>query len=101
MLAMTSGALYAWRAGNVDISYGNGLLLVSLFVVVITRAVQARIRIGINSLLLATFLVAYLGILQVALSVGMPPQWLRGANALAFMGLVLAVPKGRMSLQIA
>jgi putative tryptophan/tyrosine transport system permease protein len=93
LLVMTSGILFTWRTGNIDVSYGSGLLLVTIFVVVLTRAVHARIRIWLNSVLLAFFLLSYLTIVQAALSFGMPPQWLRGATALVFLTMVIVLPK--------
>ena len=99
-LVMVSGALYAWRAGNVDVSYGNGLLLISIFVVVVTRAANTRINMAKNGLLLATFLLGYLGLLQASLLFGLPPQWLRGVSATFLLLLVLVVPKRRGRLLV-
>lgn len=95
LLTMTSGCLFAWRAGNIDVSYGSGLLLISIFVVVLTWAIQPRIRIKANSALLGLVILGYLALLQVAMLLGMPPQWVRGANAATLLALVLILPKSR------
>lgn len=95
LLVMMSGCLFAWRAGNVNVSYGSGLLLLSIFVVVLTSAIQPRVRIARNGGLLGLVMLGYLSVLQMAMSCGMPPQWLRGANAAALLLLVLILPRSR------
>ena len=93
LLVMISGALFAWRTGSIDISHGSGLLLIAIFVVVLTRALQSRVRLAANAAVLTLSLAGYLIILQAALRLGMPAQWLRGVNAAALLLLVVLLPK--------
>lgn len=98
LLVMSSGAFFAWRTGNIDVSHGSGLLLISIFVVVFARALQERVKLFKNTVFLALCLAVYLVILQLALRMGMPPQWLRGASAVALLMLVIALPKKKVQL---
>lgn len=94
-LILGSGWLYAWRSGFVDVTSGTGFLLIAVFVVVLGRALQRRVNIARNTAVLVALLIVYLELLDIALRAGLPPQWLRGANAAALLMLVLALPKDR------
>lgn len=98
LLSAVSGALFAWRVGYVDVGSGNGLLLIGIFVVLTVRAVQPRIKLGLNSAFLFTALFGYLALLQVAIAIGLRPQWLRGLTALSLLVFLLILPRKRGKL---
>lgn len=88
-----SGALFAWRVGYVDVGSGSGLLLIGIFVVLVTRAAQARIKLLFNSISIFAAMVCYLGFFQMAIEIGMRPQWLRGMTAASLLIILLFLPR--------
>jgi putative ABC transport system permease protein len=93
-----SGALFAWRVGYVDVGSGSGLLLIGIFVVLVARAAQSRIKLGLNGLLLFVALLGYLGVFQMAITLGMRPQWLRGLTAITLLIFLLMLPRKKGKL---
>lgn len=93
-LAMMSGALFAWRSGFADVNSGSGLLLVSIFAVFLTAMMQKRIHFLKNVLVLGASLAVFLFVLQLALNLGLEPQWLRGLTGAALLALLLIAPRG-------
>jgi putative ABC transport system permease protein len=93
-----AGALFAWRVGYVDVGSGSGLLLIGIFVVLVARAAQSRIRLGLNGVLLYVALLGYLGIFQMAITLGMRPQWLRGLTAITLLVFLLMLPRKKGKL---
>lgn len=98
LLVMTSGVLFSWRARSVDVSHGSGLLLIAIFVVVLSRALQERVRFTTNSAVLLGALLGYLLAMQAVLQAGLPPNWLRGINGAALLLLVLLLPRKEAQL---
>lgn len=102
MCTLVAGAINTWRMNTVDVGDGDGLLLVAIFSVLVTRGMQRRVRLVPNALMLAAVLLAYLVVLQIAVHIGLPPHWLSGAKAFALLLVIAVLPfDARNELRVA
>jgi putative ABC transport system permease protein len=95
---LIGGMLYSMKLRNADISYGNGYLLMAIFIVLITRILDKRINFIRNALIIITATCIYCIILQTIISLNFPTELTRGFYALMLLLLVILAPKNEIKL---
>lgn len=97
-IILTGGAIYSLKLRNADISYGNGYLLMSIFIILVTRILDKRVCFIRNATLIVVFTILYSSILQFIISLNFPTELTRGFYALMLLLLAICAPKNEVKL---
>lgn len=98
LLTLIGGAIYSLKLRNADISYGNGYLLMSIFIILLTRIIDKRVNFARNSAFIVIFTIVYSFILQFIITLNFPTELTRGFYAIMLLILAICAPKNEVKL---